>query len=326
MILGDKIINLRKKNGWSQEEFAEKMNVSRQSVSKWEGAQSVPELEKILIMSDIFGVTVDYLLKDEIEDIEYSNTAEEEKTVRKVSLEEANSYLSLCNIFSSRIAAGVGLCIISPVCLILLGALSEVEGYGISEDVAAAIGIIVLLILIAVAVADFIYCGVKLEKYEFLEKEIIETEYGVSGMVKERQKAFHDRYIKGNITGVILCILSPVPLFAAVFTGSDLFAAVMVCILLLMIAAGVVNFIAVGVKWSAMQKLLQEGDFTPDKKRKSKLNGAVSAVYWLVTVAIFLGASFYTGGWGRTWVIWPVAGVLFAAVMVVCDSIQDKEK
>ena len=48
MILADKIILLRKKSGWSQEELAEKLNVSRQSISKWEGAQSVPGMDKIL--------------------------------------------------------------------------------------------------------------------------------------------------------------------------------------------------------------------------------------------------------------------------------------
>ena len=53
MILADKIIRLRKRNGWSQEELAEKMNVSRQSVSKWESAQSVPDLARILQLSAI---------------------------------------------------------------------------------------------------------------------------------------------------------------------------------------------------------------------------------------------------------------------------------
>ena len=62
MILADKIIRLRKKNGWSQEELAEKMQVSRQAVSKWEGAQTVPDLEKILMLGNLFGVTTDYLL------------------------------------------------------------------------------------------------------------------------------------------------------------------------------------------------------------------------------------------------------------------------
>lgn len=64
MILADKIIEERKRNGWSQEELAEKLGVSRQSVSKWEGAQSVPDLQRILEMSRIFGVSTDYLLKD----------------------------------------------------------------------------------------------------------------------------------------------------------------------------------------------------------------------------------------------------------------------
>ena len=101
MILADKIINLRKKNGWSQEELAEKMNVSRQAVSKWEGAQSVPDLNKILLLSQIFGVSTDYLLKDDIEEEEikvqdetsYMEEKGEQVVVRKVSMEEANEFI-----------------------------------------------------------------------------------------------------------------------------------------------------------------------------------------------------------------------------------------
>ena len=82
MILADKIIRLRKKNGWSQEELADKMNVSRQAVSKWEGAQTIPDLEKILQLSILFGVTTDYLLKDEIEDVELTNDTSSDTTVK----------------------------------------------------------------------------------------------------------------------------------------------------------------------------------------------------------------------------------------------------
>ena len=63
MILADKIIENRKKNGWSQEELADKLDVSRQSVSKWEGAQAIPDMKKILQMAELFGVTTDYLFK-----------------------------------------------------------------------------------------------------------------------------------------------------------------------------------------------------------------------------------------------------------------------
>ena len=72
MIFADKLITLRKKAGWSQEELAEKLNVTRQSVSKWEGAQSVPDIDKILQLSRLFGVTTDYLLKDDAAEPEYT--------------------------------------------------------------------------------------------------------------------------------------------------------------------------------------------------------------------------------------------------------------
>ena len=62
MIFADKLIQLRKKSGWTQEELAQQMHVSRQSVSKWEGAQSVPDLEKMVQLSRLFHVTTDYLL------------------------------------------------------------------------------------------------------------------------------------------------------------------------------------------------------------------------------------------------------------------------
>ena len=70
MILADKITALRKKAGWSQEELAEQLGVTRQSVSKSEGAQSVPDMDKVVQMSRLFGVTTDFLLKDELSEEE----------------------------------------------------------------------------------------------------------------------------------------------------------------------------------------------------------------------------------------------------------------
>lgn len=70
MILAEKIMTLRKRAGWSQEELAAQLGVSRQSVSKWEGAQSVPDMDKVVQMSRLFGVTTDFLLKDELSEEE----------------------------------------------------------------------------------------------------------------------------------------------------------------------------------------------------------------------------------------------------------------
>ena len=68
MILADKITEERKKNGWSQEELANQLGVSRQAVSKWESAGAIPDLQRILQMSELFGVSTDYLLKDELDE------------------------------------------------------------------------------------------------------------------------------------------------------------------------------------------------------------------------------------------------------------------
>ena len=64
MDFAEKIIMLRKQKGWSQEELATQLDISRQSVSKWESRMSVPDLDKVIKLSKIFGVTTDYLLKD----------------------------------------------------------------------------------------------------------------------------------------------------------------------------------------------------------------------------------------------------------------------
>ena len=134
MILADKIAELRKKNGWSQEELAGQLGVSRQSVSKWESASSMPDLDKILKMSEIFGVSTDYLLKD-------SNGPDEEaiavatpdtipdpgsdSDVRTVSLEEADTFMNITQDMAAKVAAGVSLCILSPILMILLCGLSD---------------------------------------------------------------------------------------------------------------------------------------------------------------------------------------------------------
>ena len=136
MILADKIVNLRKKAGWSQEELAEKIGVSRQSISKWEGAQSVPDMNRILKLSEVFFVSTDYLLRDDMEELPCAvNPSEEAEPIEndkgealiKVSLETANEYLEHRKKSSVSIAAGVMLCILSPILLIYLGVAVEMK-------------------------------------------------------------------------------------------------------------------------------------------------------------------------------------------------------
>lgn len=325
MILADKIINLRKKNGWSQEELAEKMQVSRQAVSKWEGAQTIPNLEKILMLSSLFGVTTDYLLKDEIENEEFTDDTNCEP-VKRITLAQANEFLECRKSASRRIAAGVFLCIAAAIQFILLGGATIAPKYQISESAAGGVGLIILLILVAIAVAIFIFCGFKNAPYEFVDKEPFETEYGVDGMVKERQKAYKSTYARCNVIAACLCVLSPIPLFIGAFTEKEFFTVVMLTVTMLLVGIGVVLFITVGVRWASMQKLLKEGEFTPQNKRKARVKETVSTVYWLTATAVYLGWSFLTDDWEITWVVWPIAGILFAVVMCLCNLLIDREK
>ena len=326
MILADKIIELRKKEGWSQEELAEKLSVTRQSVSKWEGAQSIPDLDKVVQMSRLFGVTTDYLLKDELEESQPAE-CDAAPVLRRVTMAQASDYLALRRAAAPKMALATMLCVFSPIALIGLGGLSElsVSAVRITEDAAGGIGLCVLIVLVAIAVALFISCGNKAKEYDFLEKEPFETEYGVTGMVKERQKAFKPAYDRMNLIGTMLCILSVLPLFAAAISGWDILAVMAVCVLLAFVGIGTYFFVYGGTVNGAMEKLLEEGDYTRDEKSRKNITGPVSVIYWLVVTAIFVLYTFGPNGNGQpkySWIIWAVAGVLYAAVLAVLKLLK----
>lgn len=331
MILAEKIMEERKRNGWSQEELAEKLGVSRQSVSKWESAQSVPDLNRIIKMAELFGVTTDYLLKDEMEKRETTETlmevAEVPVKIHKVSMEEATEFIKLQEKHAPLIAFGVSLCILSPVILLLLAGLADSKMMNISNQIVGGIGISVLLIMIAVGVYIFIKCSNEGEKFEYLDKEAIETEYGVSGMVREKKNAYNGKFNLFVLIGVILCILSPLPLIISGFlTDAAYIITSMVALLLVIVAAAVNMFIRVGMIRESYEKLLQEGEYTVEKKKSSIIIGRVSGAYWCVVVAVYLAWSFIGMNWDKTWIVWPIAGVLYGAFISIVKLVIKAEE
>ena len=325
MILADKIIENRKKNGWSQEELAEKLGVSRQSVSKWESAQAIPDLKKILQLSEVFGVSTDYLIRDEIEEVPALEQAPVdnglEETVRSVSMEEAVSFLKDNETASHRISTGVMLCILSPVLLILLGGLAEAGFIPMEVTIAEIGGTGILLIMIAAAVGMFIREGMRGKKYEYLEKIDIDTEYGVNGMVKERRDAYAETHSRRMIIGVMMCIISAVPLLGTQVSrysnNTDLLPILGVTLLLVMCAAGVKLIVLTCTRQGGFDRLLEEGDYTRLNKKAGKYDG----IYWAIATAVYLCWSFATSRWEFTWIVWPVAGVIFAAYREIMKAI-----
>ena len=327
MILADKIINERKKNGWSQEELADMLDVSRQSVSKWEGAQSIPDISKILKMAEVFGVSTDYLLKEDMEPeensvIPYYEQHDTVSPLRKVSMEEASEYISLRKEILPKIGLGVFLCITCPVVLLLIAGLQNAGIIGITENVAAAIGLLFLFAQIGTAVWLFISKGGRLGKYEFLEKEAFDTEYGVDGMARDRMAASEPYNTKALTIGVLLCVLGCVPLvLSAVLGAPEVVIVSMVALLLLLIGCAVYMFVSVCGVHSSYKILLQTDDYSYENKKKNQKLEPLARVYWLAMVVIYLAVSFITGRWDMTWIIWAVSGVLFALIRVIGESL-----
>lgn len=318
MILSEKIIALRKQRGWSQEELADQLGVSRQSVSKWELGAAIPDLDKVLKLGSLFGVSTDYLLKEDMEDITFTGEESREEDGRRVSVEEANGFMELQRRLSGRMAGGVSLFILCPICLIQLSAAAEYYRT-ISEDAATAIGMSVLLALVAAGVAMVLSTGMQLAKYRYLGEERLCLDYGVAGIVEKRRNELERGHRRDITLGVVLCILSVIPIFVGVGLGANDFITVMFVNLLLVFVAAAVNlFVRTGMVYGSCEKLLQIGDYTVEKKQTEKKvekkMGAFAGIYWCAVTAIYLGVSFVTEAWGMTWIIWPVAAVAFGAV------------
>ena len=105
------------------------------------------------------------------------------------------------------------MCILSPVLLIVLSSLQAGGIIPLSEAAVTGISLIVLLLLVGGAVALFITTGFQGQKFEYLEKEEIDTEYGVDGMVRERQERYRHTYSVQLVTGIVLCVVSAIPIF-----------------------------------------------------------------------------------------------------------------
>lgn len=328
MILAEKIALLRRQTGWSQEELANQLNVSRQAVSKWESGASIPDLDKVLKLSALFEVTTDYLLKDEQEqpDAAVPVPQEERNTepCRTVSLEEANEYLDTVQAVRGKMAAGVGLCILSPVCLLQLGAWADGTS---NEDRMGGLGLIILLVVVALGLLCILPAAFRLEKFEYLEKEEIDLAYGVAGIVQRRQQDYAQTYRRSMTQGVVLCVLAVVPLFgAAMLNAPDFWVVAAVNLLLVIVAGAVQLFVRAGMTQGSFDKLLQTGEYSVREKWTNRRVGWFSGAYWCLVTAVYLGVSFRYDNWEESWQIWAVVGLVFAALYSAIRAWADRER
>lgn len=320
-MLADRIMELRKKKGWSQEELGECLGVSRQSVSKWETGLSQPDLDNILQMSEVFGVTTDYLLKD----APFPEDAVAED-VRRVDRSTALTYIDLVCSVAKRIALGVGLCVFAPIPLLLLAGGAEYHGL-MTEDAAGGFGVALMLVIIALGVLLLVLNGLKLAPYEYLEKEAVVIDKETRSLVEELKTAYEPRFRAFVAVGIVLCILGVVPMMIAVaFHASDFGYVCMAAMLLLMVSVAVQFLIGGSMPKGAYQRLLQEGDYSKEEKATNQKLSWLPGVYWLSVTAIFLICGFLTEEWELVGYIWPVAGILFAVLWIIAKAVTASQK
>lgn len=340
MNLSEKIIKLRKSKGWSQEELAEKLGVSRQAVSKWESNMSTPDLDKIVLLTDLFGVTSDYLIKDNSEPltIEKEKILNQQKEVNSnvyLSNEQVESYLTLNKKSSLGIAFGVASMIISPVLLIVLHGLVALVTANpdiainrlITHTFANIIGLSTLFIFITIGIILLISFGLKYEKLEKLEKEnlIVEKQTKDELANLKDKKTTKFAVLIGVGVGLILTSFLAVVILGILEVHKGVIILVS-ALLVLNVAISTAIFIVAGMRYEMYSIMLQIDEYTVKDKETNKIVDILTPIYWPIVVAAYLITSFLTKRWDRTWIIFPVAALVFVVLKAIIKAITTLRK
>lgn len=185
------------------------------------------------------------------------------------------------------------------------------------------IGLIPLLVLIAIAVGIFIVASHRIEPFKTLLTNYQLTP-SQSQRIEREAFEFRPKKIKAIVIGVMLCILAPLVLII-ISVIEDTYATFGVSILLALIAIAVYLFIYYGEQDSAYNKLLLEKDYDyKEKEEEDKVVGAVAAVVWPLTVAVFLITGLVFNQWQINWIIFPITGLLFGAFAGVRGILNEK--
>ena len=239
-----------------------------------------------------------------------------------ITQEEADSFMATKKQSGLLVGIGVSLCIIGAAMLILITTIihNGIIGDGFSGNVGDMFGFIALIILVAPAVALFIYSGMKLEKYNYLQKSF-DLPLQVRANIEQKNNAFASAYMASVIIGVCLCILSPVGIFISSVVNNNE-SSYGVVILLIIITIAVFLFIYFGSIKDSFSILLKIGDFSKETKQANKVIGAVASIVWPLATCIFLVDGFIFHGWSIAWIVFPITGILFGMFSATYSSIK----
>lgn len=283
------------------------------------------ENEAIGIVISEFG-NIDELMKE----LNVKSNVTVEDTV-SVSGEEAKNFIEAKKKNAVMVGTGVFIIIMGLVAMILMGNLVPglvANRFDISEpstisNALDAVTLLPLFLCIAIAVAIFIISDGPMQKYKYIEKKNISLSSSTKVFLMNCKDKYQTTYTMMVTLGVVLCVLAPFLLISiiCIFGETDLVSSIAVSVLLTMIAIAVFLFIRSGEEMSAYKQLLQEEDYSIEHKKANSKSEIIGSIYWPIVVAIYLFWSFVTYDWHITWIIWPVAGVLFGVVVAILNVI-----
>ncbi|WP_325199731.1 helix-turn-helix domain-containing protein [Oscillibacter sp.] len=281
---------LRSQAGVTQEQLAEQLDVTRQSVSKWESAQSFPEMDTLLRICDLYDVNLDTLLRGSVEASRTADTAKYDAFI--------NRFAWRISLATAAIIAAVGLC-------------GLMEVLGLPEALAGA----ALLLVITVCVVVFVVSGI--EYADFRKKNPLITDF----YTEEQKESFQRKFvwhIAGGV-GAVLFAVALLALFFSAFPEREPYESYAMAFFLLMVAGAVWSFIYGGILHDKYDVAAynRDNDPTPEAKRRRELVSTVCAVIMLLATAVYVGLGLALRLWGTAWWVFAVGGILCGVAAVV---------
>lgn len=298
MAFSENLQFLRTRAGTTQEQLAEELGVSRQSVSKWESAASFPEMDTLLRICDMYNVNLDTLLRGDVEKSLVTDTAQYDKAMNRFSRRIAFSVGS--------IVAGVG------VAALLIAA-------GLSEMLAGAF----LLLVVTVSVVVIVASGIQDE--HFRKKFPVIADF----YTQEEKDAFQQKFvwfIAGGVGAILFGVVLLI-LFFCFFPEREPYESLAGGVFLLIIAGAVTSFIYGGMQDDKYKiwKYNRDNNPTPEAKKKQNLIGTVCACIMLTTVAVYVGLGLAKDLWDTAWWVFAVGGILCGVTAVILNPYKGED-
>lgn len=289
MNFGIKLQKLRKEKGLSQEALAEKLGVSRQAVSKWETGEGYPEMDKLLMISELFQVSLDYLMKDN----DNSETYFQQEDQYFMNHQTIEDYMKFKNKFAYTIGASVFMIIMSLNIAV-----------GLSHTQHGSIGAFGMLVVIAIAVALIVVIALQQDKYSRLENKKISMSYQDLQDLQIKQTKFKSYYGMGIALGVCLIIFSTacIILITEFIGENNILAPIQ---FLTCIACAVFAFIILGIKNDMYRFLVQNREYIT-KKQENKKSDDLFGITMPLAAMIYLALGFTKNWWHPGWLVFPI--------------------